>query len=92
MRILHLILIGGLTVGVCTNLDAQRKRGKRVAAIIAKLDKDKDGKISKREANGTRLARVFDKIDRNKDGFITQRELAAAGKGRKRRKGKRRGK
>ena len=92
MRILNLILIAGLTVGFCANLDAQRKRGKRGGgAIIAKLDTDKDGKISKAEAKGTRLERAFDKIDANSDGFITQAELAAARKGRKgkRRRGKR---
>ena len=87
MRILNLILIGGLSLGLCANLDAQRRgKGKRAAAIIAKLDKDNDGKISKKEVAGSRLEKAFDKIDKNGDGFITKEELAAAGKGKRRRR------
>jgi Ca2+-binding EF-hand superfamily protein len=49
----------------------------RVDELIADLDVDKDGKISKDEARG-RLKEDFDKIDLNKDGFIDRDELIKA--------------
>jgi hypothetical protein len=42
--------------------------------IMAKLDTNKDGKISREEAQGP-LANDFDKIDSNKDNYITLDEL-----------------
>jgi hypothetical protein len=42
--------------------------------IIAKLDTDKDNKISKTEVQGP-LAKDFDKVDKNQDGYITLEEL-----------------
>lgn len=47
------------------------------AAIIARMDTNKDGAIQKDEAQG-RLADAFDMIDANHDGKITAEELAAA--------------
>jgi Ca2+-binding EF-hand superfamily protein len=49
----------------------------RVDELIADLDANKDGKISKDEARG-RLKEDFDKIDLNKDGFIDREELIKA--------------
>ena len=47
------------------------------AAVIARMDTNKDGAIQKDEAKG-RLADAFDMIDANHDGKITAEELAAA--------------
>ena len=45
--------------------------------LLAKLDKDHDGKLSRDEAAAApELARVFDEIDLDGDGFITREELA----------------
>jgi hypothetical protein len=46
--------------------------------LIAKLDTDKDGKISRSEAQGP-LAKDFDKVDADKDNFITLDELKKMG-------------
>jgi Ca2+-binding EF-hand superfamily protein len=46
----------------------------RVQKILNKMDKDKDGRISKQEAKG-RLKKQFGKIDTNNDGFLTPDEL-----------------
>ena len=51
--------------------------------ILAKLDKNNDGKIDKSEAENSpnkRFAENFERIDVNKDGFIDQKELANMGK------------
>lgn len=45
--------------------------------VIAKLDVNKDGKISKQEVRGP-LKVHFQNIDLNKDGFITLEELKKA--------------
>jgi Ca2+-binding EF-hand superfamily protein len=47
------------------------------AAVIARMDANKDGAIQKDEAQG-RLAERFDAIDADHDGKITAEELAAA--------------
>lgn len=46
--------------------------------ILARMDKNKDQKISKDESQGG-LRRDFDRLDENKDGFLTEKELAKAG-------------
>src|SRR5947209_1995110 len=45
-----------------------------VNKLLAQLDTDKDGKISKAEAKGP-LAANFDRVDRNMDGFLDRAEL-----------------
>jgi Ca2+-binding EF-hand superfamily protein len=47
---------------------------------IAKADADKDGFISRAEAeaNAPRLAKHFDEIDTNKDGKLSREEIQAA--------------
>src|SRR5262249_10168330 len=42
--------------------------------ILQRMDSDKDGKISRKEAKG-RVARFFNQLDTNKDGFIDKQEL-----------------
>jgi Ca2+-binding EF-hand superfamily protein len=45
-----------------------------VDQILQRMDKNKDGKISKAEAEGP-IADNFDRIDTNKDGFLDRKEL-----------------
>jgi hypothetical protein len=49
----------------------------RADALMAKLDADKDGKISRDEACG-RILEHFERIDANHDGFIERDELVRA--------------
>lgn len=60
----------------------QRERGGRmpsVSQLIAEMDSNKDGKLSKSEVKGP-LANDFSKIDSNNDGFISKEELENAPK------------
>ena len=43
--------------------------------ILARMDKDKNQKVSKAEAHGP-LKRDFDRLDKDEDGFLTKEELA----------------
>jgi Ca2+-binding EF-hand superfamily protein len=55
------------------------KIAKRVDDAFAKLDADKDGKISKAEAaKGPRLSKNFDQVDADHDGFVTRAEMTTA--------------
>ena len=55
------------------------KLAQRVDDVFARLDADKDGKISKAEASkGPRLSKNFDVIDADHDGFVTKAELSTA--------------
>lgn len=83
MKILSIAIVAAISGSLVNTAEAQR-RGNRADKIIAKLDTNKDGKISKDEAKDSRLAKRFDKIDKNSDGFITKDELT--GKGRRRRR------
>ncbi len=44
---------------------------------LERMDKNKDGKVSKDEAQGP-LARFFDQLDTNRDGFLDRAELRRA--------------
>jgi Ca2+-binding EF-hand superfamily protein len=58
---------------------AKTKLTQRVDDVFARLDADKDGKISKAEASkGRRLSKKFDQVDADHDGFVTQAELSTA--------------
>jgi hypothetical protein len=50
----------------------------KFADLLTKMDKDKNGKLSKSEIEGP-LKNDFEKIDANKDGFITEAEFKKAG-------------
>jgi|SRR3954464_4537860 Ca2+-binding EF-hand superfamily protein len=51
----------------------------RLDKVFARLDTDKDGRISQAEAaKGKRLAKHFDKVDADHDGFVSRAELNAA--------------
>lgn len=56
-------------------LRAFRHQARR-EGFLARLDADKDGKVSKAEALA-KAAERFERVDANKDGFITPDELAA---------------
>ncbi|WP_089891179.1 EF-hand domain-containing protein [Kriegella aquimaris] len=47
--------------------------------IIKQMDKDEDGKLSKKEVKGP-LKNDFAKIDANEDGFISKEEIEKAPK------------
>ena len=47
--------------------------------LLEKMDKDEDGKLSKKETKGP-LNDHFAQIDENEDGFITSEEFANAPK------------
>jgi Ca2+-binding EF-hand superfamily protein len=58
---------------------SQTRIAKRVDTAFAKLDADKDGRISRAEAaSRPRMAKHFDKIDADGDGYISRAELTAA--------------
>lgn len=64
--------------------NGQEKKGPRSdrqrrtpAQIIAKLDANNDGSVSRIEAKGP-IKKRFEKIDTNNNGFISLRELKAA--------------
>ena len=51
------------------------------ASLIQRLDKDGDGRVSRKEATDAAIERAgsrFDQLDTNKDGFITKDEVNAA--------------
>lgn len=48
------------------------------AQMIAKLDKNKNRTLEKREVKGTQLESKFASIDRNRNGRLTKSELTAA--------------
>jgi len=58
---------------------AKTKLAQHVDDVLARLDTDKDGRISKDEASkGPRLSKHFDEVDADHDGFITKAELSTA--------------
>lgn len=57
---------------------ARKSSGDVRKAMIKRLDKDSDGKISKKEASF--LSSRFDSLDTNSDGFIDAEELEASRK------------
>jgi Ca2+-binding EF-hand superfamily protein len=75
----HLLALGILislgTFGRASLAD-EAANARKVQDAFARLDTDKDGKISREEAKGgPRLASRFNEIDAGKDGFITRAEL-----------------
>lgn len=54
-------------------------QGPDITRLLAEMDSNADGKLSKSEAKGPFLNN-FGKIDTNKDGFLSREELANAPK------------
>ena len=52
-----------------------QRRGPAWEAVLARDDKNKDGKVSRQEFSGPK--QLFDRIDANHDGFITREEHEA---------------
>jgi len=50
----------------------------RTDAIINELDTNKDGKISRSEAEGTFLEECFDRVNQNRDDGLTRQEIRRA--------------
>jgi Ca2+-binding EF-hand superfamily protein len=73
-------LTATLTAPVFADDAAPKARlAKHVDDVFARLDSDKDGRISKAEASkGPRLSKNFDEVDADHDGFVTKAELSAA--------------
>lgn len=75
-----------VTVFISANLSAQQSKGGQgqkeppsVDEIFKQMDKDEDGKLSKKEITGP-LKNDFSKIDTDEDGYITKEELKKAPK------------
>lgn len=59
--------------------DVKTRIARRVDDAFARLDTDKDGRISRAEASkGPRLSKNFDRVDADHDGYVTRAELTAA--------------
>ena len=57
---------------------AGQRRQQEIEQAFAKLDTDKDGKISREEAkSGPRLSPHFNEVNADKDGYITRADLKA---------------
>ena len=63
---------------------SQRKKGGPLSVdeLFAKMDANKDGKLSKEEVQGP-LKKDFSKVDTNEDGFLSREEIEAAPKPKK---------
>jgi Ca2+-binding EF-hand superfamily protein len=73
------LCVTGLTAPALADDTANSKRAHRLDEVMARLDTDKDGKISKDEASkGRRLSKHFEQVDADHDGFVTRAELEAA--------------
>ena len=90
------LAIGGVVISLFTSckMNAQNANGERkgkerptVDEIFKQLDKDEDGKLSKKEIKGP-LKNDFDKIDTNDDGFLSIGELEKAPKPKRKNKSK----
>jgi Ca2+-binding EF-hand superfamily protein len=57
------------------NKGAGSELEREVNALLQRLDTNKDGKISRSEAEGRPLAKAFDALDTNKDGYLDRQEL-----------------
>ena len=83
-------LVLGLFVGVTYSAlgQTEQRRPDRerpsVEQILADLDTDEDGRLSKEEVRGP-LKKDFAQIDTDEDGFITEAELKKAPKPERRR-------
>ena len=76
-----------LTMGSVVAQDQDNRRQRReppsIDELFAQMDKNEDGKLSKKEVKGP-LKDHFDKIDANEDGFLTREELENAPKPKRR--------
>jgi len=72
-------LLAATAAPVFAGDDVKARIAKRVDHVFARLDADKDGRISRAEAaKGPRLSKHFDKVDADHDGYVSRAELSAA--------------
>jgi Ca2+-binding EF-hand superfamily protein len=95
--IVLLLAVTGLVLGAAHAEAAKGKnpRKKGPEARLAKVDTDKDGKVSREEfaaklgeGGEQATAKKFSKLDRNGDGYLTLDELKAAAEARQKKKSK----
>jgi hypothetical protein len=73
------LLAMSFTMGTAQAADDPAKVGADSAQILKKLDADKDGMISKTEADKMKgLSEIFDTADESKDGKLDAAELSKA--------------
>jgi outer membrane protein assembly factor BamB len=65
---------GNLYVATWSNGSSNERNVPEWKVFLASMDKDKDGKLSKADADGTWLADFFSIFDQNKSGFIEPEE------------------
>jgi Ca2+-binding EF-hand superfamily protein len=85
MRITRLpTLVGAVTLAIAFNVleaddpkaEYDRRVAERFASLFQSLDLDRDGTVSKAEAQGDlTFAPAFDDMDINRDGIVTAAEL-----------------
>jgi Ca2+-binding EF-hand superfamily protein len=69
-----------ILLAALVDASASDKRGDRADRMWQELDADKDGRISKAEADAGKrghLSEHFSEIDSNQDGFVTREEMQA---------------
>nr|WP_246023001.1 hypothetical protein [Lysobacter terrigena] len=59
-------------------IDANERPKHEGRGGLAKLDADKDGRLSRAEAANSPFAAKFNEVDANKDGFVDREEMRAA--------------
>ena len=77
-----LMLVAGITLinsAFAQNHQEKRQGAPTFAKILAEMDANEDGKLSKEEVKGP-LKADFSKIDTDEDGFITKEEFEKAPK------------
>lgn len=84
------LIIGALAAGALSTSAADKKPKKSPAQRFARMDVNKDGKLSPEEFLAKRApdkkevsANQFKKRDKNQDGALSLDEFKAAGKGKK---------
>lgn len=85
MKVKELVILGSVLIVASTSCFGQEgPQGgpPNVEELFAKMDSNKDGKLSFKEVDGP-LKKDFEKIDKNQDGFLSKEEVEAAPKPKK---------
>ncbi|HVY72361.1 MAG TPA: PQQ-binding-like beta-propeller repeat protein [Verrucomicrobiae bacterium] len=69
---------GNLYIATWSNGSANEPNMPEWKDFLAGMDRDKDGKLTHKDAEGTFLADFFDRFDSNKNGFIDPEEWQAS--------------
>ncbi len=76
---MFMLFNSGLSYAQPAQNDSRNQRPPSVEEIFNRMDKDEDGKLSKKEIKGP-LKDSFAEIDSNEDGFLTEEEVLKAPK------------